>query len=185
MIMTPEEFQAHHNRAASKVLIYDDDHHYYGSVLALDLKQKGHDVVLVTPAGRACSWGVYTDEQAASNAALIGAGVSIITNHKVDKVCNGQAQLTCVFSGQNQLVNCDYVIPLTRKLPVAELYDALMAQSENWASVGLKTVEKVGDANAPSLIAAAVYSGYRAAIELGQTLDDAQIYGKKEQPGLH
>ena len=185
MIMTPEEFQAHHNRAASKVLIYDDDHHYYGSVLALDLKQKGHDVVLVTPAGRACSWGVYTDEQAASNAALIGAGVIIITNHKVDKVCNGQAQLTCVFSGQNQLVNCDYVIPLTRKLPVAELYDALMAQSENWASVGLKTVEKVGDANAPSLIAAAVYSGYRAAIELGQTLDDAQIYGKKELPGLN
>ena len=45
-----------------------------------------------------------------------------------------------------------------------------------------KTIARIGDAEAPNTIAAAVYSGYRAGMELGREVDQAQVYGRREHP---
>ena len=46
----------------------------------------------------------------------------------------------------------------------------------------IQTFARIGDADAPSTIAAAVYSGYRAGVELGQTVDLAKVFGRREHP---
>ena len=167
---------------ASKIVIYDDDHYYFGSVCALELRKRGHAVVLITPAGRVCGWGAYTDEQEASTHALIKAGVEIITNKTIDAIASGRAELSCVFSNTASTISCDAVVPLTRRIPVMDLYDDLISDENGYRKVGIQSVSRIGDAEAPSIIAAAVHSGYRAAIDLGQDIDLAQRYGRREHP---
>ncbi len=182
MILSAETILDDVTISADKIVIYDDDHYYLGSVIALELRKSGHDVVLVTPAGSACSWGEYTDEQASSNAALIDAGVEIITNQTIEDVENGFARMSCVFSGKISELECDAVIPLTRKIPETDLYYNLTSDKAKLSNAGIKSVVRIGDAEAPSIIAAAVHSGYRAAMDLGKDIDLAERYGKREHP---
>ena len=115
-----------------------------------------------------------------SNAALINAGVKIVTNQQVAGVENGQVRLCCVFSGQTDMIACEGVIPLTRRLPVTDLYSDLADRQ----TPKMKSLLRIGDADAASTIAAAVYSGYRAAMDLGRNIDPAQTHGRREHPTL-
>ena len=160
-----------------RIVIYDDDHYYIGSVMALELSRRGHSVVLVTPAGRACSWGEYTDEQVPSNLALYDANVKVITNKTIINVARGVAEAKCIYSSESISIKCDGVIPLTRRIPSVQLYNSLIKMVDNSKK---HSIIKIGDADAPSHIAGAVYSGYRNAIECGANFSSSEFYGKRE-----
>ena len=160
-----------------RIVVYDDDHYYIGSVMALELAKRGHEVVLVTPAGRACSWGEYTDEQVPSNLALYDAGVKVITNKMIINVSQGKAEAKCIYSTESQIIECDSIIPLTRRIPVLDLYNSLTILTENNNKT---SIIKIGDADAPSHIAAAIYSGYRSAVECGEKFSSSEFYGRRE-----
>ena len=170
--------------SASKIAIYDDDHYYMGSVLALELHRRGHDVILITPAGRICEWGSLTDEQSSSNRALAEAGIQMITNCTIDHVWDQKVGMSCVLSGSKFELSCNAIIPLTRRIPVLELYNDLKLDQNRLTASTLKSVKRIGDAEAPSIIAAAVLSGYRAGMDLGKDIDQAKIYGKREHPNF-
>ena len=155
-----------------KVLIFDDDHYYLGSVLALALRARGHNVVLVTPSGRIAQWCTHTSEQFSNNAALADAGVEMITNRKVDAIGAGDVTTSCIFSGQTQTIAADWVLPLTRREPQDELYMELAGTLKSDTSTHLKSVRRIGDCGAPGTIAAAVYDGYKTAAELLVPADD-------------
>jgi len=163
------------------IVIYDDDHYYLGPVMALELASRGNAVTLVTPQGRPCSFGSYTQEQGQTITQLIKAGVHLITDHSVQTVRNGGVVLTCIHSGRETTLPCDALIPLTRRVPVSGLYDALSAQSD---LQNIQSITRIGDAEAPSIIAAAVHAGYRAAMELGEQVDLAARYGRREHPRI-
>ncbi len=163
------------------IVIYDDDHYYLGPVIALELIKRGNSVTLVTPQGRACAFGGMTQEQTQTIASLLDAGVVICANQTVAGVRNATATLSCVFTGRETQLSCDAVLPLTRRKPVTDLYDALLAHT---AVDRIQSVTRIGDAEAPSIIAAAVYSGHRAAMDLGKSIDLAARYGKREHPRL-
>ncbi|MBY8975203.1 hypothetical protein KHP62_05250 [Rhodobacteraceae bacterium NNCM2] len=157
------------------VLIYDDDHYYMASVLALALRARGYDVTLATPLGRPATWCDKTEEQERTIAELIAAGVTIRTNEQLARAAQGAATLACVFSGNRREVAADWVVPLTRRVPEDALYHQLVG-------TGLTTLRRTGDCEAPSLIAGAVYGGYRAGIELGEEIDEGVAYARREQP---
>lgn len=176
MVISAETVLNGEEIAADHVLIYDDDHYYMGSVMALLLRKKGHRVTLVTPAGKPCEYGVFTTEIYSSNAALVDAGVEIVTNQMVTNVEAGLARMECTFAGRPGELACDVVIPVCRRIPVLDLYDGLRAMDNS----GLKSVTRIGDAEAPSTIAAAVHAGHRAAMDLGREVDLAAVYGRRE-----
>jgi dimethylamine/trimethylamine dehydrogenase len=159
--------------AGRHVAIYDDDHHYLGSVLALALRRAGHDVTLITPAGRACAWGGYTDEQMANNAALVAAGVRIITSRVLLAADAGALRLGCIDGGEAMTLACDAVVPVTRRIPDLTLAGALRAAGQPFTVIG--------DADAPGSIAAAVQSGYRAAM-LWDDAGAAARQSRREHP---
>ena len=146
-----------------RALIYDDDHYYLGPVLALELRRRGLDVVLLTPAGRPGQWSAFTSEQDATCAALLERDVEIVTNRVLEGVEPGLARTSCVFTGREARISADWILPLTRREPNDGLYRDLLARSE--AST-LKSVRRAGDCEAPGIIATAVYSGYRIATEM-------------------
>jgi dimethylamine/trimethylamine dehydrogenase len=182
MIVSGDEVLENPIKSKSKFVIYDDDHYYFGSVLALELKRQGHEVTLVSPAGRVCSWGEFTDEQTRSNTEIIKAGIKVINNYKIEVVMNGIAELSCIFSGETKEVSCDFVVPITRKIPVTDLYDHLYSRTQDWKINGIRKVIRIGDAEAPSIIAAAVHSGYRSAIEVDDPSSQSLNFSKREHP---
>ncbi|WP_377512174.1 FAD-dependent oxidoreductase [Octadecabacter sp. R77987] len=179
MLLSAETVLNGDETPAGHIVIYDDDHYYLGPVIALELVKRGNRVTLVTPQGRACAFGELTQEQAQTIAALLEAGVTLQTNQAVNVVQQGFATLTCVFSGQETQLTCDAVLPLTRRMPVTDLYETLLAHPD---AQRLGSITRIGDAEAPSIIAAAVYSGHRAAMDLGKPVDLAARYGKREHP---
>ena len=74
------------------------------------------------------------------------------------------------------------MIPICRRLPNLSDFDALTALKDEGKAGSIQTITRIGDAEAPNTIAAAVYSGYRAGVELGQTVDLARVFGRREHP---
>ena len=182
MVLSAETVLSRATIDAKHVLIYDDDHYYMGSVTALALREAGHQVTLVTPAGRPCEFGVYTGEIYESNARLFQTGVEVVTNKQVVALQPGKAVLECTMSGRESDLSCDVMIPICRRLPNLIDYDALTTLHADDKAGSIKTIARIGDAEAPNTIAAAVYSGYRAGMELGREVDQAQVYGRREHP---
>ena len=163
---------------SGRVLIYDDDHYYLGPVLALELRWRGQDVVLVTPAGRVGQWSTFTWEQDSACAALIDAEVEIVTNRILEGVEEGCARVACVFTGRETTISADWVLPLTQREPNDGLYRDILARSE---ASGLKSVRRIGDCEAPGIIASAVYSGHRIAREMNGTGEPLADTVKRER----
>ncbi len=147
---------------SGSVIIYDDDHYYLGNAIALKLREANIPVTMVTPAAHIGGWHHYTSEQHQIIRALIQAGVKIITNQGLTGWDGKAAQLECVFSGQCTDARADYLIPLTTRAPNDQLWHALRPHKDK-----LHSLHRIGDCKMPGIIATAVYSGHKAARELG------------------
>ena len=157
--------------SSGRVVIFDDDHYYLGPVIALALRACGNAVTLVTPAGRAGQWSSYTNEQHASVRAMLDAGIEIVTDTVIDRVAPEGVTASCVFTGRRREIGADWVLPLTRREPHDALYHDVRAAIAEHRAHAPRTVTRIGDCLAPGTIAAAVYGGYRAALEMESVTD--------------
>ena len=157
--------------SSGRVVIFDDDHYYLGPVIALALRARGNAVTLVTPAGRAGQWSSYTNEQHASVRAMLDAGIEIVTDTVIDRVAPEGVTASCVFTGRRREIGADWVLPLTRREPHDALYHDVRAAIAEHRAHAPRTVTRIGDCLAPGTIAAAVYGGYRAALEMESVPD--------------
>jgi dimethylamine/trimethylamine dehydrogenase len=169
-VYTPDDIMADTEpqgpRPEGPVLVYDDDHDYLGGVLAEKLRRDGLEVTLVTPALAASYWTEKTLEIGFIHKRLLELEVAILPNHSVAAFRGDRAELACVFTGRRRDLACASVVTVTARLPEEALYRALLERPEALAQAGINSVTAIGDALAPSTIAAAVYAGHRAAREL-------------------
>jgi len=158
-----------------KAVVFDDDHYYMGSVLAEALVAQGVAVCLVTPENLVCAWGVMTDEQYQTQQHLIELGVEIITAHGLDEFDGSNARLSCVYSERSRVVAADAVVLVTTRIPVDGLYREIAGKLESEPPQSVPTLHKIGDCDAPAIIAAAVYAGHRYARELGTDMEQSAV----------
>jgi dimethylamine/trimethylamine dehydrogenase len=78
----------------------------------------------------------------------------------------GEARTACAFTGSETSVPADAVLLVTARLPRDELFLALHERQGEWPACGVRSVNCVGDAWAPTTIAGAVWAGRRYAEEL-------------------
>jgi dimethylamine/trimethylamine dehydrogenase len=74
-----------------------------------------------------------------------------------------------VFSGQQSKMPSDYLIPISTRIPNDELWNKLESRRDAFDARGGLSMQRIGDCQAPGIVAAAVYAGHKAARELGQT----------------
>ena len=153
---------------SGRAIVFDDDHYYMGSVVAEALVAAGVEVCFITPENMVSAWGIMTDEQYQTQQQLLQMGVEIITAHGLDEFNGSSAQLSCVYTEKVREVSADALVLVTARKPVDDLYQEI---SEKIASGFLgdepvPTLQKIGDCNAPAIIAAAVYAGHKYAREL-------------------
>jgi dimethylamine/trimethylamine dehydrogenase len=164
-VFTPDDLLTGHI-PVGKVLIYDDDHYYMGGVLAELLVSHGCQVTLVTPARLPSAWTNYTLEQERIETRLLSLGVKIVLHHRLAVIQTDSCQFKRVITGQVSSLPCQAVVLVTDRLPQDGLYHELKPHLESGA---LHTLRRIGDAEAPHIIAQAVYSGHLAAREFGET----------------
>jgi dimethylamine/trimethylamine dehydrogenase len=159
------------------VLVFDDDHYYMGPVLAQQLAAAGARVRYVTTEGRAGAWSLYTQEQERAQRALLELGVEIEVNSYLDGFDGATATLACIFSGRARRCAATAVVLVTSREPDEVLYRELVGEGvdespdEGRDARGHGSgprIRRIGDCQAPALIVHAVYSGHRAARELGR-----------------
>jgi len=158
-----------------KALVFDDDHYYMGSVLAEALVAKGVEVCFVTPENLVSAWGTMTDEQYQTQQRLIQLGVQIITAHGLDEFDGSNARLSCVYSERTSVVAADAVVLVTVRTPADGLYKEIAGKLESEPPGSAPTLHKIGDCDAPAIIAAAIYAGHRYARELGTDMEQSDV----------
>lgn len=159
---------------AGKVVIYDDDHYYMGGVLAELLVQKGCAVTLVTPAAYVSEWTLNTLEQHEIHRRLAELGVQIRLNTGVVALGADHVVTNCSFTGRAAPLECAAVVMVASRQENNGVYLDLKARQADWADAGIRSVQVIGDANAPGPIAWATYAGHRYARELdGPDIGDA------------
>ena len=174
LVLGPDDIFAGRLPEGRRIVVYDDDYYYMGGVIAEQLRRKGYQVAIVTPATQVSPWTVNTFEVTKIQRRLIDAGIERITEHAVTRVGCGGVVLVDAYARRTSEVEADAVVMVTARLPRDELFLQL---DERRHRGELATVRGVGDCWAPATIAAAVWSGRRAAEEF-----DAPVRPNDEVP---
>ncbi|MEQ8602918.1 MAG: NAD(P)-binding protein [Marivibrio sp.] len=166
-ILTPDDLMADEAPTIEgPVLIYDDDHYYMASVLAEKLATAGHDVALATPADRLSDWGAYTVDRWRAQRRLMDLGVTLLTAGALSGFDGERATLACAYTGRESAHAAGALVLVTTRAPVDALYHELAERRATGAAGAPKTLARIGDCDAPAVIAAAVYAGRRFAMDL-------------------
>ena len=160
-VYSPEEAVENYKDFNGPLVIYDDEQGYLAGVVADHLNDKNIEVIFVTPASVVSPWTDSTLEQKRAQGALINSGVKIICNQSISKIENDKAFLECTYTGTITKIPCESIVMVTERISDNELYDSLtQSKLEEKKQYNIKLI---GDAEAPGLIADAVYLGHLAA----------------------
>ena len=166
-IFTPDDIMAG-RLPAGKTILFDDDNYYMGAVLAERLRAAGLPVTLVTPESKAAAWSAYTAEQVRTQGRLLDLGVEIVPSHVLTAFNGSEATLACAYTGREKKIIADSMLLVTARRPNDELYRTLEGRGVS--------LRRIGDCDAPAIIAAAVYAGHRYAREFDEAGGDfAQV----------
>ncbi len=153
------------------VIIYDDDHYYMASVIAELVRASGVPVKLITPGDTISSWGSYTCDRWRAQTRLMKIGVELVVSQSLSRFDGSQATFKSTYTGTEKTHDCSSLVLVTSRQPDDGLYFELDALQQNDATQKLKSLKRIGDCEAPAIIAAAVYSGHRYARHLEETID--------------
>jgi dimethylamine/trimethylamine dehydrogenase len=167
---TPDDIMAG-NLPTGSVLVFDDDGYYMASLMAEKLRKNGNEVYYVTPQSLVSQWSIYTDEQPRVHRRLAEIGVQIILNTGLAGFDGKNATLNCVYTEHERTVEVENLVLVTCRTPQDSLFHELFDAIENEVEGAPKSVARIGDAEAPSIIAAAVYAGHKYARELDCEID--------------
>ena len=166
------------------VVVFDDDSFYLGGVIAEELRRRGLDVTLVTTTAQVSAWSADTLEQHRIQTQVLELGIETVTDHNLARIGGAEAELACNYSDRRRSVPAASVVMVTSRRPNNELYLALTEHQDKLAEAGIASVQAIGDCDAPSTIAAAVYDGHRAARELDAPPGDPDMPFRREQVAL-
>ena len=153
-----------------RVVIFDDDNYYMGGVLAELCAVQGCQVTLVTTAAFVSPWTQFTLEQERIQRRLMQLGIQIITRHILSEIQPDSVLVTCSYTGKVTELAREAVLLVSDRIPQDDLYQALKPALKDEK---LRMLRVIGDAEAPSTIAQAVFTGHLAAREF----DEAPIDG--------
>ncbi|MFK7754998.1 MAG: FAD-dependent oxidoreductase [Sedimentitalea sp.] len=152
-------------------LVYDEDGYYLAGVIAEKIRAAGADVTYVTPADAVSQWAENSAERWQVRTHMMRLGIGIELSKSLLSFDGKQAVLTCEYSGAETAADVASIVMVTQRKTNNGLYRALVdGVGGNVASLPF-TLTRIGDCDAPAIIAAAVYAGHKYARELNGCAD--------------
>jgi len=182
-VYTPDDIFAG-RLPTGRITIFDDDHYYLGGVLAEYLMQKNNQVTLVTPATEVSTWTSYTADQHRIQKRLLSLGVNIVTAHGADRFENNAVTARCIYTDDEKTIATDNLVTVTSRTPSDSIYRELINTESS------SNIYRIGDCDAPSIIATAIFAGHRFAQEFDESVDrdnplryDRVFFAESTEPG--
>ncbi len=155
-------------QVAGSVCIFDDDYYYLAAVIAVKLARAGCDVILVSTEGRPAVWCDNTEEQSPTHQQLLSLGVGFVGYHAVNGFDGEQVKTACIFSGTERIIAAMWLVPVTSREPQDEVYRELDNNRNALTAAGMQTLVRIGDCEAPGIIAGAIRAGHKIGREIGR-----------------
>ena len=165
---------------SGRVAVFDDESYYMGAVLAEMLAKQGCEVTLISPHSTISEVGSFTDELDGAMRRLSDLDVTIEVNRNLTGLTGVKVALKCSYTGREFGLEADALVLVTARSAKDELYVDLKAHQASGSLPGALSISRIGDCDAPALIAWAVYSGHKYARDLGR--DDAFAPPKVDTP---
>lgn len=170
VILTPDDIMAG-VIPAGPVLVYDEDSYYLGGVVAELLRSKDLDVSIATPADNISDWAGKSSERWRVRTQLMQMGIDTIVSHSLQSFDGNKATLSCEYSGREKPLTVGSVVMVTQRTPNDTLYRDLHSSVGEDANKLPFSLKRIGDCEAPAIIAAATYAGHKYARELDTEVD--------------
>jgi dimethylamine/trimethylamine dehydrogenase len=174
-ILTPDDILGG-AEVQGPVVIFDFDHYYMGGCLAEVLRERGHEVTIVTPANSVSAWTFMNNEMGNIRARMIELGVQIVLEKNIADFGDGVVQLNSIYPGDgSSSLECGSLVVVGNRIGNDDLYKEVLG-------AGFSAARCIGDCRAPGAIAHAVYSGHECArtIDLGDDIEQVA----RERPEL-
>ncbi len=167
-VYTPDDIMDG-NLPDGPTIVFDSDGYYMGGVIAERVRAEGHEVTLVAPSDSVSEWAGNTSERWRVRAQLLAQGVRIETAQSLVGFDGSQAVLECAYSGAQKILSTQNIVMVTARKPNDALFLDLKVEAGREDLPF--TLTRIGDCEAPAIIAAAVYAGHRYAQELEREVD--------------
>jgi dimethylamine/trimethylamine dehydrogenase len=169
-VLTPDDIMAG-RLPTGPTVVFDGDNYYMAGVIAEVITRAGVPVTYVTESDSVSAWAEMTAERWRIRAHLMEMGVEIVTAHAVTAFDGAEAVLDCAYTGRQRRLAAEVCVLVTQRAPEDGLYRELLALGDGEGGGLPFTLARIGDAEAPAIIAAAVYAGHRYARELDEVVD--------------
>lgn len=169
-VLTPDDIMAG-GLPQGPTVVYDADGYYMGGVIAERLRAAGLQVTLVTPHDRVSHWAANTGEGWRVPGHLMKLGITLVTQRALSQFDGREVTLICENSGQEQTIPATGLVVVGQRAPVDDLYTALRYAADGFHAALPFSLTRIGDCEAPAIIAAATYAGHRYAQELDVAVD--------------
>ena len=170
-ILTPDQLMGEGKEVpGEKVVVVDNDGYFMGVSLAEKLVTEGKQVTLMTHLGHICPYMHFTLEAPNQHRKLHKLGVEIVTYHIPTQIDEGKLTSVHVYDedAHEHAWDADAVVLVTQRRSEEKLFRSLKDDIglEALEGEGIKGLYRIGDCEAPRLIADAVFSGHRLAREI-------------------
>lgn len=152
-------------------MLFDGDGYYMGGVIAERILAAGQPVTLVTPLDSVSYWAGMTSERWRIRTHLMKIGVEIVTAHRITSFDGNEATLECQYSRRELTLPTSSLVVVGQRVPEDSLYQSLIATEQGVAGTLPFTLTRIGDCEAPAIIAAAIHAGHTYARELDAPVD--------------
>jgi len=169
-VLTPDDIMAGHLPQGPTV-VFDGDNYYMAGVIAEAVARSGQPVTYVTEEDSVSAWAEKTSERWRVRTHLMELGVEIVTAHSLTGFDGQTATLKCAYSGREKTLNVSAAVLVAQRTPNDDLYHSILATVDGDATRLPFTLTRIGDVDAPAIIAAAIYAGHRYAEELEEIVD--------------
>ena len=144
----------------SPVIIFDFDYYYMGGLIAEYIKGLGHEVTIITPFEKVSPWSFNSNEVSEIESRLLDKDIKVLTKHRINDI--GESSIKIIHQVTNKKTDVDRgsLVLVGHRKQSDTLYTQLTSDEDALKASGIKSVQNIGDSNAPGAIVHATYAGH-------------------------
>ena len=166
----------------SPVIIFDFDYYYMGGLLAEHIRDLGHEVTIITPFEKISPWSFNSNEIIEIQSRLMEKDIRVLTEHRIIDVMDSSLKLINKVNNKESSIDRGSLVLVGYRAQNDSLYDSLISDEEALKTSGIKSVQNIGDSNAPGAVVHAVFAGHLYANTFDQLNDPSNEDFKLEYP---
>ena len=144
----------------SPVIIFDFDYYYMGGLMAEYIKDLGHEVTIITPFDKVSPWSFNSNEIDEIQLRLQEKDIRVITQCRIKKVKDSSVKLIHKVSHEETDIDRGSLVLVGYRKQNNSLFSDLNSREEDLKTSGIKSLQNIGDSNAPGAVVHAVFAGH-------------------------